>query len=162
MEYKEYFNSSLQKFRELKDLGALKSAHSQLDKIITLLTGIKKPKVTTSPIKDVIDIESFDEPKPNLFANLKLKVPNPVKESEVKTGSSFSFIKKEAKKDLLENLDLDFTLINAPSSKPQNLLDTAFGTLEEPVLPPAAQRTVKWLIPDINLAQPPLFHCLDK
>jgi len=164
VEYKKQFNLSLQKFKELRTLGILKPIHNQLDKIITLLTGIEKPKVTesTSPAKNILDIESLDETKlsgqPNLFAKLNLKVLSPVKESEVKTESSFLFIKKEVKKNVLEELNLDFTVTDASSSKPQDILESAFDILREPVFPPATQRIVTQYNSDNKLTQSPFIQ----
>eukprot|EP00826_Nyctotherus_ovalis_P040084 TRINITY_DN3907_c0_g1_i21.p4 TRINITY_DN3907_c0_g1~~TRINITY_DN3907_c0_g1_i21.p4 ORF type:complete len:112 (+),score=30.89 TRINITY_DN3907_c0_g1_i21:935-1270(+) len=75
-------------------------------------------------------MKNAEAPKNDLFGNLKLKVPNPVKDSREKAESSFAFMRKKSeKKEELEELDLDFTLGNAPAAKTSDLLDTAFNPI---------------------------------
>lgn len=181
-EYKKFFIPSKQKLTELRSLGLLKSAHNQVDKILKILSGAKISKEVPiknpnpiSPDKNILDIDLLNEPKPrpnafdfmknmeatkpksNLFDKLTLKTPDPAKESGARVGSSFTFMKKvEEKKDVLEDLDLDFTIANAPANKPSDLLDidTAFNLLEGPtsVAPPNQGPTTR-PVPGIPLQQ---------
>eukprot|EP00826_Nyctotherus_ovalis_P040087 TRINITY_DN3907_c0_g1_i25.p1 TRINITY_DN3907_c0_g1~~TRINITY_DN3907_c0_g1_i25.p1 ORF type:complete len:370 (-),score=97.81 TRINITY_DN3907_c0_g1_i25:155-1264(-) len=179
LEYKRLFAPSLQKLTELKSLGIFKSVHSQIAKITKIFTGSKeaqKPLVNTNPIsqnRKIVGTDLLDEPKvqskPNvfefmknaeapkndLFGNLKLKVPNPVKDSREKAESSFAFMRKKSeKKEELEELDLDFTLGNAPAAKTSDLLDTAFDMLQEPVFAPPSRQGVISQYPPNNPMQP--------
>eukprot|EP01022_Parablepharisma_sp_SALTPOND_P018667 TRINITY_DN3089_c0_g1_i1.p1 TRINITY_DN3089_c0_g1~~TRINITY_DN3089_c0_g1_i1.p1 ORF type:complete len:249 (+),score=41.45 TRINITY_DN3089_c0_g1_i1:717-1463(+) len=110
--YKELFMPALKKLKDLQSSVAFKAVHSQVAKVISLLTGVQETKpVAEKPVvplpdldivtqkQNILDIPLFDAPAPN---------PQPTKldpftfMSQAKTEPK----KEETKADLFANLKL--------------------------------------------------------
>lgn len=154
-EYRELFEPSLQRLRDLKTMGQLKAVHAQVGKVVGHITGSQE-KPTAKPVLVSVDVPQtslFDFPllepalqkppvKPNAFTFMKnMDASSPAKEQ---AGQP----KEEAKPNLFANLSLktaaappkapvqsSFSFLNKEAEKKSGLqgLDLDFATTSVPL-----------------------------